>query len=189
MTQGLLPIFLQLYESFTIKHNLLERSRKLHSNVTHPLTKSLQQELKALDSLRCEGVAFAEKQCHKLRTGQVGFSPEIQAKRLYILAWSLLKKRSIGLRISSRLLQCTMFKAKLETNIKHAGAPLIQEHLTNAYRHYYSLKRSHTDLRKTHMAQLAEVLAQEKNLEKVQVLRSLREREMQRTTIRKIRLL
>jgi len=44
------------------------------------------REYEALDELRCAATAFAERHCRKLRTGQVAFSPELNASRLRIKA-------------------------------------------------------------------------------------------------------
>jgi hypothetical protein len=121
--------------------------------------------------------------------GQVSYSPEIQQARLSIDAWSLLRKKAIGLKISSRLLSRTLRKANIHFSLKKAGEQMIVDHLLAAFKHYYSIKGSHKELRHTAIEKRAEAIAAEGNLEKGKVLKEIRQRERQRDTAKKIRFL
>jgi hypothetical protein len=147
----------------------------------------MQTEYEVLADLRCQGVRLTERKCRKLRMGQVSFSLEIHMARTSIYAWSMIKKKAKGLRVSSRLL--TFNKACLPYNLKHAEEHLAGEHLAAAYKHYYSIKGSHKELRKSATENRAEALAAEGRLDKVKVLKEICERENQRSTARKIRYL
>jgi hypothetical protein len=171
--------YLKQYEKFVTKHQLLDQVRDLEAKSTFPLTPSMQTEYETLADLRCQGVRLAERKCRKFRMGQVSFSPEIHLARTTIYAWSMIKKKAKGLRVSSRLITRTLKKACLPYNL----------HLEAAYKHYYSIKGSHKELRKTATEKRAEALAAEGKLDKVKVLKEIRERENQRSTARKIRYL
>jgi hypothetical protein len=157
--------------------------------VSHLLSFFQQQEYEDMDHLRCQGVMLAERKCRKLRMGQVSYSPEIQQARLSIDAWSLLRKKAIGLKTSSRLLSRTLKKANIHFSLKKAGEQMIVDHLLAAFKHYYSIKGSHKELRHTAIEKRAEAIAAEGNLEKGKVLKEIRQRERQRDTAKKIRFL
>ena len=171
--------FLRRYEKFVTQHQLIERVRDLEARSTFPLSEDMQLEYEELAALRCQGVRLAERKCRKLRMGQLCYSPELQQARLSIAVWSLLKERALGLRVSSRLLSRMMKKTKLHYSLKHVGEQLIDDHLEVAHKHYFSIKGSHKELRKTAFDKRAEALAAEGNIQKEQMLKSLRVRENQ----------
>jgi hypothetical protein len=95
------------------KHNLLHKAEDLEKRATYPLSFSLRKKCEELDALRVQAVSLAEKQCRKLRMGQVSFSPAIQQARATILAWTLVRNKLSGKKISSRYLQQSMKKADI----------------------------------------------------------------------------
>jgi hypothetical protein len=177
--------FTRLYESFILKHNLIQHTEHLANQMKHPPTQHQQKEYNTIDNLHCQGVRHAERRCRKLRMGQVGFSPEIQQARQTIYVWSLLKKRSLNLKVSSRLLQRSLKKAKIHHNLRQMGQAFIDEHLHAAFKHYYSIKGSHPQLRQTHLENRAEALAAEGNKDKEIILKTLHHHERQRSTAKK----
>ncbi len=181
--------YVSRYERFIIQNNLLQLSNDLASTSQYPPTDDLIVEYEHLDTLRCRGVAFAERKCRKLCMGNVDYSPEIQAARLLISAWSLILKRAKGLKVSSRLLQRTLRKASLTPSCRARTLESIQDQLTLAYKNYYSIKGSNRSPRKTSLEKRAEAIAAQRNQKKATVLRCIREREKQRNTARKIRYL
>ena len=119
----------------------------------------------------------------------MAYSPEVQAARDVIYAWSLVKKKCYGQKISSRLVLRTIKKAKIDPSVRHLGQDAILEQLSLAHKHYYELKKRSPELRLTAMEKLAAAIAEEGNIDKAKAFRSLREREAQRTTAKKIRFL
>ncbi len=85
--------YVRAYKAFINKNNLLAKAKKLRSIVSYPILEMDKHTYEEIDSLRCEGVQYAEKKCRKLRKGQVAFSPEIQIAHRRIKAWSLLLKK------------------------------------------------------------------------------------------------
>jgi hypothetical protein len=65
----------------------------------------------------------------------------------------------------------------------------LQESLKEAYQNYFKIKGSAKELRQTALEALAEAIAKEGNATKEKTLKMLRERESQRNTARKLRLL
>jgi hypothetical protein len=103
------PRIIQNYVStlrkFIQSSNLLHKVQQLKRASSYPLSELHKYLYEEYDSLRCKGVALAEKRCCKLRKGQVAFSPQLQTVCRRIKAWSLLLKKAKGLKISSRLIQ------------------------------------------------------------------------------------
>jgi hypothetical protein len=148
------------YEKYLTKHNLLERAIELEKASSCPLSPKLQQEYIALDKLRYEGMAEAERKCRKLRMGQVGFSPTIQLAMRQIRAWSLLLKKKKGMKISSRLLQRSLKKAGIDSQNRAMEIVYLEEQLLQAHRYYYAVKGTHGELRSSALDSLAEAIAQ-----------------------------
>jgi hypothetical protein len=171
------------------KYNLLERAHNIEKELSYPMSSQLQEEYETIDALRCDAVSRAEQRCRKLRMGQVAFSPEINAARLTITAWALLLKRAKGNTVSSRLLHRSLKKARIDISMKHRGIDFLEEHLKLAYKHYYSIKGSHRNLRSTYLENLADAIAQEGNTTQESVLKRLRKAERQWYEARKIRYL
>jgi len=178
-----------LYHQFARPLQLFARIKDLESKA-HTMSKyAIVQEYEALDSLRCEATAFAERNCRKLRTGQVAFSPELRLSRLKIQAWLLLIAKIKKQRVSSRLLSRTLKKALLPQQVRACSLEELQTHLKDEYKDYYNIKGEAKELRATALDNLAEALAQKGDTTKDRVLKALRDREAQRASARKIRFL
>jgi len=79
--------YIKLYHQFASPFNLFERVNTLDANLNHMSKFQIVAEYEELDNIRCQTTALAEAKCRKLRTGQVAFSPELNAARLLIKAW------------------------------------------------------------------------------------------------------
>ncbi len=75
----------------------------------------------------------------------------------------------------------------IDRHIGKRGINFIEEQLHLAYKHYYTLKGSHEDLRKLALDRRAEALAAKGNTDKLKVLKSLRAEEQQHHTVKKIK--
>jgi len=109
--------------------------------------------------------------------------------RLTTRAWSLVRNKAKGMRVSSRMLSRALKKAKLKPDVRAFTEQDAHAQLKEAYRLYYSQKGRDKELRQTALENLAEAIAERGNISHSQVLKSLREREKQRTTDKKIRYL
>ena len=160
-------------EKFITEHNLLQQSNDLVAAASYPPQDYTKDDYELIDSLRCKGIALAEKKCRKLRMGNIDYSPEIQAARLLITAWHLIQKRANGQKVSSRLLQRTLKKASLNPILRTSSLQTCQENLKMAYKQYYSLKGSHRVLRKNAMERLAEAIAEQGNQKKASIIKGI----------------
>lgn len=147
------------------------------------------QEYEELDRLRCLATAFAESKCRKLRTGQVAFSPELNAVRLKIKVWLLLVSKAKGRKVSSWLISRSIRKANMNQEVKLFSEETLQEQLKLAYQDYYKVKGTANELRQTALENLAAAIALTGNSTQEKTLKQLRERESQRQTARKLRYL
>jgi hypothetical protein len=124
-----------------------------------------------------------------LRTGQVAFSPELNAARLKIKVWLLLVSKAKGRKVSSRLISRFLKKSNIALEARSFSEDVLQEHLKNSYQEYYKIKGSASELRQTALENLAEAIAASGNSSKEKTLKALHERESQRNTARKLHFL
>jgi hypothetical protein len=177
------------YEKLASRNRLSEKTLSLLSRVSYPLSQTLQLEYERIDSIRCQITAAAEKKCRKLKAGQVSFSPEIQQAHRSMKAWNLLQKRAAGRKISSRLLSRSLNKVGIQHSVISLSLQQIEQELNKAYKDYWALQASHKALRNTFLDNLAERLAESHNVKKGNMIKQLKERELQRQTARRIRYL
>jgi hypothetical protein len=154
--------YVRRYEALAHQHKLLPKIENFMSRAQYPLSQLLQEELETLDNLRVIITAEAEKKCRKLRTGQVAFSSELQQASRTIKAYSLIHKKLLGRKVSSRLIRRSLQKAGIDS-----------------HNSYYTIEKDHIAKRQSHLEELAEALAVEQNITKSNMLCQLRERELQ----------
>ena len=113
----------------------------------------------------------------------MAFSPILNATRLQVQAWNLVLCKVKGQKVSSRLISRSLKKANLSQDFHSYSSEQIQEFLKEAYKSYYEQKGQATSLRSTALETLAEAIAKKGDKEKQRVLKDLRQREQQRSTI------
>jgi len=181
--------YIKLYHQYAGPKEVFKRVQDFEKRAQHMSRSEIIKEYEVLDCLRCEITANAERRCRKLRTGQVAFSPELNACRLKIKAWTLLISRAKRNKINSRLLKRALKKACLPTETRGLPLTVLEEKLKEEHKIYYQIKGEAKQLRMTALESLAEALAAQGNVEKEKTLKALREREQQRTLARKIKYL
>ena len=129
------------------------------------------QEYEVLDAIRCDAAIYSERRCRKLRTGQVAFSPELNASRMRIKAWLLLITKAKKNKISSRLIKRTPRKANIAMEIRGLSEEHLQNHLKEEYKEYYKIKGKAMQLRAIALEQLAETLAEQGKSDKERMLK------------------
>ena len=110
--------YISRFCSQATKCDLYSRVEQLYK--CSPLVSTLQvaKEYEILDDLRCQVVAQSESKCRKLNMGQVAFSPELNACRLGIRAWTLVISRLQGKNVSSWLISRALKKANLDSTFR-----------------------------------------------------------------------
>jgi hypothetical protein len=106
-----------------------------------------------------------------------------------IFAWSLLLNRAEGKQVSSRLIARTLKKANLPASSRGLTRQECREHLKEAHKKYYAIRKSAPELRAKHLDSLAEAWAAEGNVLKEKILKQLIQRENIKSSHRKIKLL
>jgi hypothetical protein len=178
--------YLELLEEFVRRHHLPDRAFALQEQCSYPLSPLHSAEWEAIDTLRVQGMLYAERRCRKLRMGGVLWSPEVQHSMDTILLWQLVYKRRRGVHVGSRVIQRAARKVgivnPLSLSREEAAAALRQ-----AYRNYSAIKRNAPALRKTWLENLAQALSDAGKGTQASCLRSLQHREQQRSNARQIR--
>ena len=102
-------------------------------------------KLEGLDTLRCQGMIYAEKRCRKLVMGSVDFSPEVADVRLQQWFWKRLIARKQGQRVSPRMLQRTAKKCGILDPFSVSLSEALQK-LEECKASYAQLKRRTPEL-------------------------------------------
>jgi hypothetical protein len=77
----------RLLTKFLHSHQLLSNLHHLYQARQGDFTDIQAAKLEGLDTLRCQGMIYAEKRCRKLAMGSVDFSPEVADVRLRWWFW------------------------------------------------------------------------------------------------------
>jgi hypothetical protein len=161
--------------------------KEFKANYSSMTLQEVQEAYEFLDELRCKVTSAAELKCRKLRKGNVAFSPELNAARLLIKAWSLLLQKAKGFKISSRHSSRTLKKVNLPAHTRGLSIEAVSIQLKEAYRAYYLIKGDAANLRNTALENLAAALAEKGSKVQSKILEDLRRREAQRSTAKKLR--
>ena len=135
--------------------------------------------------MRCEGLAYAETHCQKLKTGLIPWSPKLQYARSEFMLAKLQLKRSLKLKVSVSLL-CKLAK---ETKSTTALLPhdICIENVKAASKRYRDLKKCADFERISWMGRLASARGIKYGIKKEQEIQNIIHREEQRRTSRQIR--
>ena len=182
--------FIAAYESFAIEYKLVEKTQALLQRVTYPLSEYDQKMYEWIDQMKMIGIQYAEKQCRKLRMGDVAFSPDVMRWWKTIEAWKLLRKKAQGGRVSSRKIDRTLAKTEIdETEIYALSVDQCQAKLAAAKEQYRTAKKSAVSKRETWQDELAAALANEGNTKKATIIQRLKREESLRRTCRTLKYL
>ena len=177
--------YLKLYSEALKENQLFERLDCLTRRISNPPSSADVKEYNIIDRLRTCAMLKAERHCRTLKMGGVPFSPDYNATRKRIAAWSLLVKRLEGGRVNSRFLQRKMHQADI-TEYSTITLEQASEERKEAYLENQKLK-CNTSRRETWLATVAGALAAEGKLTKEQHILNMRNRERQRRNARIIR--
>jgi hypothetical protein len=74
------------------KHDLFSRLQALKQQITSPVSAEHAAEWEYLDSMCTIGMLTVERNCRKLRMGEISWSPQYKLIRDKLHAWNLLRK-------------------------------------------------------------------------------------------------
>jgi hypothetical protein len=178
--------YLQLLEEFVQRHRLPERAFALQEQCSYPLSPLHAAEWEAIDSLRVQGMLYAERRCRKLHMGGVSWSPDVQRSMDLILLWQLVCKRKKGVHVGSRVIQRVASKVGVSNALSSSLEEAVSS-LRQAHRDYKVTKRNAPSSRKTWLENLAQALSEAGKGNQATCLRALQHREQQRSMARQIK--
>ena len=176
-----------LYRDFCAKHKLVQRADSLLLQLENmPMTPAQISEFEHIDHLRVVGMQMAERQCRKIKAGQVSWTPDYSLCLAHIRAWKLLLRKRSARKVSARLLRRSFQKIGMAT-IPMADQLTILTKLQEAFQWYRQLKNTSVQQRETFLERLSKAQAEASNRPQEKILKELRTREHQRTLFRNIR--
>ena len=146
----------EILAEYLSEKRFFTRLERLYVSFTTPLSKAHISELEELDKIRTTGMRKAEKQCRKLRMGNVKWSPKLQQARDRISYYKLTLSRRRGCKVGARVLQ-TLSRKLNENNLKLTNNEL-EKCLETANQDYLKVKKDHEKERKSFLEDLAEAL-------------------------------
>ena len=102
--------------------DLFNRARQLAASFQVPLTRRNALEYEAIDELRMKALEKAEKQCCKIYTGEVPWSPPYRKAQDKLRYWKKVKKRLAGRWVSNSYLKRLAHSAKVEFDLSVSPA-------------------------------------------------------------------
>jgi hypothetical protein len=176
--------FLDKYER---QHHLLERAQRL-SDRTEYWNEWDTVEYNEIDNLRSDGMLLAERQCRKLRMGEIPFSPEYSKLAQTVLFWRLVLKKQSGGSVDSRYFRRLLRRQGVTFPwIQTLTISNVKAQLQVAYRRLNSFSKTALEKREAYLVEVAAARATLSGLSPEQELQNMMSRETQRRDARLIR--
>ena len=165
-------------------HKVVERAERLANWVNGELTEAQKLEYEDLDKIKTWAMEEAERDCRKLKMGQIKWCPQLQRARDKICYYTLSKRKLLGRKVSSSLL--TRMSKKSSCIAIHLTLEQMDEEIDKAYKDYKKLRKNHEKLREGFIEELAAVLEKRGKGKKANLVRKLIATECQRTMFRRL---
>ena len=176
--------YLQKLHLLLDQQKVLQRAERLHRWTNGPLTEEQIEEFEELDLIKNNAMDIAEKGCRKLKMGEIKWCPKIQMARDKIRYFTLSRRKLLGRKVSSSLLQ--RLSKKTSCVAMHLDIYQLGEQIDRSYKQYKVLKKQHDKLRESFLDELAEAWASKGKGKKATIVKNLLAIESQRATFRKI---
>ena len=181
--------FNQLRNVHATRHALWDKVaavKPVIANLTTIPSPSLTSVLEEIDTIRTNGILWADKHCRRLKMGNVPWSPDIQQCMDRIKYYNACRlKLEYGRNVNSRTLD-TLFR-KTTLSDKALTVEDTKIGLKNTFNQYNLLKSKATQLRSSFLEDLADAIATKGNGHKEKILQQLQLHEEQRAVARKIK--
>ena len=146
--------YTEVYRPYVQQHRLDQRSFRLQSSITGPLSTAQANEFEHISTIRAAGMAHATKLCRKLKMGEVDYNPEINLLRKKSLAWNLQIRKLKGCRVGSRYLSRCLKDADLTPGSSSLLLPAALTAQKANLKEYHKAKKDHVDSRVSWLQQL-----------------------------------
>jgi hypothetical protein len=151
--------YLESYRAQITLYNLPQRQFYLESKTkpNTPLTQGQIYEIEAIDHLKTICMKRAEKQCRKLKKGQVAFSEETIKPIRQIVWWNVAIRRRQGKHVQTTLLERRKKEAEMQ-KLRISEIPLQEMYQRRrlAIRAYREAKKKHEEHRTKHVKNMPE---------------------------------
>ena len=171
-------------KDYLSKTRLIERTEKLFGTVNGALTETQQLEFEEIDKIRIEAMKFSEKNCRKLKMGEICWSPKVQRVRDKILYLSLSRRRKLNRKVSAKILLRLSKRTKI--NAAELSVKELNEVIDQTYKEYRILKKDHRKHRDDFLNELADALQKAGKGKKSTIVKQLIAIENQRAMFRKL---
>ena len=165
----------QLYTQKLRENNLFNKQFQLEAEIHHNgglMTENLANRCESIMETRFQCMAYAEKNCRKLKMGRLPFSPETSKAQTTIELIQAVITKKKGLKYSSRKLRRLEKKAgKFKT--MNMSLYQAEEALEQARKHFWECIKNAKFLRQSFLERRAEELAQEKETKQEAELKQL----------------
>ena len=121
----------------------------------------------------------------EIKNGEVPWSRTIRAAMDAIQLWKTVYSRKHGTRVSTRFISRLEQKKSIQNSLRHTKQE-VKEHLNQAYRRYYALKKNALHLRETWLRDLAAMKAKEDGGDQETIYNNLLHRESQQRSARRL---
>ena len=174
-------------EDELIEANVFSQARSLQREVqaAGKFTVSHIAKYEKLDSIRGKAMHRAEKKCRKLFMGGYVWSPTYQKARDEILLWTLVRRKLVGRNVGSRRILRLKKRLGIINTLLSVQECTIK--LDMAFKKYKVVRRQDKRLRATFREDLAQARALEGNTSLATEIRSMGNKEAQRSTSRRVR--
>ena len=164
--------FQKRYLELLAEHDLMTKVERLHEQ-TSPLSRTQLRYFDKLCILHDKLMIQAERECRKLRMGDVDFTPEYSSLCLSLKFWKLFYKRKLGGRVHFYyLLRCSQ-KAGLTSIPFHLTVDETKEKYDEAVSLIRAYKRNSQNIQKKWLEDLATAMAVKGNTTKEKALKNL----------------
>ena len=142
------------------------------------------EEYEEIDRIKTFAMEEAERQCRKLKMGEIPWSPELQKVRNKIEYLTLSMRRKLGRKVHAVTLIRTSKKAGMQVEAKTANQ--IEAMIKDEYKIYRKLKKSSKNDRADYLDSLAEALEKAGKGSKAKLIQSMKKAEANRQMFRKL---
>ncbi len=150
------------------------------------ITEAQAKEYEAVHVAGLHCKAHAERKCRKMKMGGVDWSPAYQQSRDAIELWALLRRKKLGMKVSSRRLRRWIRKTKA-VNPWGRSLEEIEEELYTARTKYRAAKKEASKLRAEHNDRLYAAMAEKQGVTVLQLRKNLNQIERLRKKARRVR--
>ena len=168
-----------------LEHDLYYRAEILAASITNQeLNEDQQAEYEELDAIKTWAMKEAEKQCRKLKMGEIPWSPTLQKVRNRIEYLTLSMRRKLGRKVHAITLIRTSKKAALHVESKTAKQ--IEAMIKEEYKVYRKLKKNSRKDRSEYLESLAAALEKAGKGKKAKLITTIQKAEANRQMFRKL---